>query len=95
MFYEVDSVSLMTLLACSSDTTYVHTCGLGLHIFVLRKIVLQNLEKGCIYAIFSSLMADAYGDNDNTNNNKAIYIYTETSTTKHLTNYTQESIHQM
>lgn len=42
-----------------------------------------------VFILFSlQFFADAYRDNDNSNNNRAIYIYTETSITKHLTNYT-------
>lgn len=92
MLYEIDNVSLMTSLTCFSDINVVHICVLGLHIFILRKVVLQNLEDKCIDPVFS---ANAHGDNDNSNHNRTIYIYQETSITKHLTKYTQESIHQI
>lgn len=36
---------------------------------------------------------NSYGDNDN--NNRTIYIYIETSITKHLTKYTHKLAHQM
>lgn len=67
----------------------MHTYRLCWHIFALRKIVLQNLEDRCVM-LFSLHFLDTIIIIVTT-----IEQLTLTSITKHLTNFTQDLIHQM